>query len=328
MTRRSGTGPEPAGGRPAPPIRLAYRPARPEDLRACTEIWSAGIGDYVRRLNQPWFEGDPEPLRRLLAHFLRTDPERFRVAVDQSAGDRVVGYASATLRGDAWFLGMLFVLPELHARGVGRTLLEQVMPRQTAADHDRIAMATAADSVQPVANALYSQYGMVPRLPIFNFVGRPERLQVLPGLPPGIRIAEWSADSTGADVEAASTIDTRVLGREHPLDHAFLMAEGRRRFIARSEQGEPVGYGYIAPSGRFGPVAALERRLLAPIAAHLITTVQARGAYATWVPGAADELFLMLLQAGFRFESFPALLLWDRPVADFSRYVPINLALL
>jgi hypothetical protein len=57
-------------------------------------------------------------------------------------------------------------------------------------------------------------------------------------------------------------------------------------------------------------------------------TVRAPGAYATWIPGAADELFATLLRAGLRFESFPALVLWTRPFADFSRYVPINLALL
>ena len=89
-----------------------------------------------------------------------------------------------------------------------------------------------------------------------------------------------------------------------------------------------MGYGYIAPSGRIGPIAALDARLLAPIAVDLIERVTPPGAYTTWVPGATDELFVTLLRAGMRFESFPALYLWDRPIADFSRYVPINLALL
>jgi hypothetical protein len=98
--------------------------------------------------------------------------------------------------------------------------------------------------------------------------------------------------------------------------------------VARSGRGEVLGYGYIAPSGRFGPVAATDGALLAPIAGHMLSSVRAPGAYATWVPGDADALFEALLRAGFRFESFPALLAWNRPVADFSRYIPINLALL
>lgn len=310
------------------PTKLTYRPARSDDLPACTEIWSAGIGDYVRRLNRPWFTGDPEPLLRLLAHFLLTDPTRFWVATDDSDGNQVVGYGSATLRGDAWFLGMLFVLPERQSHGVGRALLERVMPAPADGPGERPAMATATDSVQPIATALYSRYGIVPRLPLFNLAGRPERPDALPSLPAGIRVTESSDRTGGDDSSDIAAIDARVLGRLHPADHAFLISEGRRRFIARSERGEAVAYGYAAASGRFGPVAAVDAGMLAPMTAHLITAVRAPGAYASWIPGAADEVFVALLRAGFRLESFPALLLWDRPVADFSRYVPINLALL
>jgi hypothetical protein len=199
------------------------------------------------------------------------------------------------------------------------------------AERDAFALGTATDSVQPISNALYSQYGMVPRLPVFNFVGRPERPHALPGLPAGLRITEtdWTTEATDAGEQTAiAAIDAATLGYAHPHDHAFLRAEGRRRFIARSEGGETVGYGYIAPSGRFGPIAAVVPALLAPITAHLLRAVRPAGAYATWIPGAADDLFVMLLRAGFRFESFPTLLLWNRPFADFSRYVPVNLALL
>jgi hypothetical protein len=46
------------------------------------------------------------------------------------------------------------------------------------------------------------------------------------------------------------------------------------------------------------------------------------------VPGAAGAAVTTLLDAGLRIEDFPALLCWDRPFADFSRYVPITLAVL
>ena len=303
------------------------RPTRPEDLAGCTDIWSVAIGAYVRRLNQPWFSGDMEPLRRLLAHFLRTDAERFWVAVDPAADDRVVGFGSATVRGDTWFLGMLFVLPELQGRGLGRTLLERVMPSSRGSSPAALVMGTATDSVQPISNALYSQYGMVPRLPVFSLVGRPERPDALPPLPPGVRVTESVPDTRAAEAAEIAAIDVATLGHDHPQDHAFLEAEGRRRFIARSERGIALGYGYIAPSGRFGPIAATDPAILAPLAGQLLAAVRAPGAYAAWIPGAADQLFVALLRAGFRFESFPALLLWNRPFADFSRYVPINLAL-
>jgi ribosomal protein S18 acetylase RimI-like enzyme len=155
------------------PLAVELRPATLSDMLACAQVWSDAIEDYVRRLNQPWFAGDLEPLRRLLAHCLTTDPERFVVAVPAGAAgarDRVVGFGEATVRGDVWFLGMLFVLPEFQGAGVGRRLLEAILPAG-----EPVKVATATDSVQPISNALYTKYGMVPRLPLFNFVGRPER---------------------------------------------------------------------------------------------------------------------------------------------------------
>ena len=36
------------------------------------------------------------------------------------APERIVGFVSATIRGDVWFLAMLFVHPEEQAAGLGR----------------------------------------------------------------------------------------------------------------------------------------------------------------------------------------------------------------
>ena len=52
------------------------------------------------------------------------------------------------------------------------------------------------------------------------------------------------------------------------------------------------------------------------------------GAFSAWVPGAAGAAVATLLAAGLRLEDFPALVCWDRPFADFERYVPITLAVL
>ena len=90
----------------------------------------------------------------------------------------------------------------------------------------------------------------------------------------------------------------------------------------------PLGYGYAGESGRLGPVAVRDPDLLGPILGHLTAAVTPRGASAIWVSGSADRALVPLLQAGFRLESFPVLLCWDRPYADFSRYLPISPGLL
>ena len=76
---------------------------------------------------------------------------------------------SACVRESHWFLSMLFVLPEEQASGIGRLLLERVLP----APGSGMTLATATDSAQPISNALYSRFGMVPRMPLLNLPAAP-----------------------------------------------------------------------------------------------------------------------------------------------------------
>ena len=302
-------------------IELPDRPARPDDLAACTRLWDVAIGDYVRRLNQPWFPGELGPLERLLRHLLSTDPDLFRVAT-RPGSDEPVAFVSANRRGATWFLSMLFVDPSLQRAGVGRGLLERVLPPP--AERAGLAMGTATDSAQPISNGLYAAYGMVPRMPVWRLVGRPERPDALEPLPADVEVEVLAAATEAPD--AVHAIDREVVGYERPRDHAFMLSE-RRLLAVYRRGGRPVGYGYASPSGRFGPMAALEAGLLARIGAHLLSLFDAPGAYVAWVPGGAGPLTTMLLRAGFRFEPFPMLLCWSAPLADFERYIPISGAL-
>jgi GNAT superfamily N-acetyltransferase len=311
----------------------AYRPAVAEDLPACTRVWRAGLADYLGRLNKD--EGLPtelESLRRMLRHLLDTDPDRFWVAVrpggidDRPApgdgaagGERVVGFGSAAVRGPTWFLAMLFVDPVEQARGIGRALLERLLDRS-----DGLVLGTATDTAQPISNALYARLGIVPRMPCLNLVGRPHLDGRLPALPQGMSASPFSGLSP-----QVATVDRAVLGYERPADHAWLLDEGRLAWLYhdRDDDGRVVGYGYVAPVGRIGPVACLDPALLPALVGHLLTVHEPPGASSIWVPGAAGEVVASLLRAGLRLEAFPALLCWTAPLAPFDRYLPITLAL-
>ena len=119
-----------------------------------------------------------------------------------------------------------------------------------------------------------------------------------------------------------------MLGVAHPADHRYLRQESRTGWLYRGPDGAPIGYGYATEAGRVGPVAARDPALVAPILGHLTSVVQPRGAFALWLPGAADRAVTAALRAGFRLDQFPVLLCWDRPFADFSRYLPISPGLL
>lgn len=311
---------------------LTFRPVRLDELETCAGIWRTSINDYIVGLGQHELPDETQPTVRLFTHLRATDPERFVAAVHADGdGERVVGFASAVIRERLWFLSMLFVLPEFQGAGVGHRLLARVLP-----EDDAMARSTATDSAQPISSALYASYGIVPRMPLLNLSGLPLRPEAFGELPSGVvpvpfeSIAAGPPDGPGHRrlAEAVDGLDRKVLGVAQSVDHGFLLSEGRHGWLYQGPDGLPVGYGYAGEAGRLGPVAAHDESLVAPILGHLTSAVIPRGAFATWVGGAADRAIVALLGAGFRMESFPILVCWDRPFADFARYLPISPGLL
>jgi GNAT superfamily N-acetyltransferase len=327
---------------------IEIRPALIDELPDCAEIWRESLNDYIVKLNQPPIPDDLARIIRLYRHLAESDPERFVVAVDRPpnpdggppreddpAGHepgRVVGFASAVMRGHLWFLSMCFIRPSHQGAGLGRRLVESILPP---ADSGAI-LATATDSAQPISNALYSRYGIVPRMPLLSMSGYITEPDTLPSLPAGISAVPFEEIVAGQPGgsghrelgEAVGELDRELLGVEHPQDHRFLRLEGRHGFLYRDAGGTTQGYGYAWETGRIGPLAVRDRDLVGPVLGHLLQAVQSRGAQAVWVPGAAGTAVMTLLRAGLRFEDFPILIGWDRPFADFERYLPISPGLL
>ncbi len=314
------------------PNRLTFRPARVDELATCASIWRTSINGYIVPMGQHEIPPDLGRVVRLFSHLQSTDPERFVVAVEgEGATERIVAFGSAVIRERLWYLSMLFVLPEAQRAGLGRALLAHLLPHDTT-----IVRATATDSVQPISNALYALHDIVPRMPLLSLTGLPERPEAFGELPSGIvalpfdEIAAGPPDGLGHRmlVEAIDALDRELLGVAHPIDHRFLRTESRHGWLYRGPDGAPVGYGYAGEAGRVGPVATLDEALLGPILGHLTSAVVPRGAFAMWVGGAADRAVSTALRAGFRLDQFPVLLCWDRPFADFSRYLPSSPGLL
>jgi GNAT superfamily N-acetyltransferase len=322
-------------------VAVAYRPPRPAELGDCALVWYSAVDGYMARLNRPLPSPYLDPLVTLLAHLLATDPERFLVAVRPPAlrggRDQVIGFGIAAQREHVWFLSQLYVLPHEQGHGIGRALLTQILPSlpsDAPRSSDRApggggteapgSLAMCTDSAQPVSNGLYARYGIVPRVPVFNLVGTPNPA-ALGRLPAGIEAIAFGKDDVTAVI---ASIDRAVLGYAHEADHAYLRKTGRTGFLYRSDDGEPVGYGYSSEVGRFGPIALLDETLTAPVIGHLMNSIRPRGATSAWIPGTNDRAMVALLRAGLRIEGFPALLCWTRPFARLEGYVPASLALL
>jgi GNAT superfamily N-acetyltransferase len=320
-------------------LAVTVRPARPDDLAACAVIFRTAINAYTRPLGQIDVPEDPGPVTRLWAHTRLTDPERFVVATAASGGDgdgseRIVAFGSAVLREPLWFLSMLFVLPEAQGSGVGREILARILPADPAT-----LRATATDSAQPISNALYALHDIVPRIPLLNLTGLPLRPEVFGPLPSGVTALPFDEIDGGPSAETdgvaggalrgeLDALDRELLGFTHAADHAWLRGEGRHGWLYRGPDGHAVGYGYAGEAGRVGPIAARDEALIAPILGHVTSAVMPRGVFSMWIGGPADRALVAALQAGFRLDGFPVLLCWDRPFADFTRYLPISPGLL
>ena len=301
---------------------ITIRPATPADLPDAHRIWRDAIDAYSEPLGGQPLPRENPGVMRLHAHCIATDPSRFQVAVRSSirGEGRVVGFGSAVDRGPLWFLSMLFVEPGEQARGLGKALLEALLPRPL----DGRVLATCTDAAQPISNGLYATLGIAPRMPMFNCVGRPRADFAWPALPDDMRAARVDDHAAWRDSAEVADFDRALLGFTHPADHDFVAAEPRAAFELRAGDGRLAGYGYAGQIGRLGPIAVADPALLAPFLGVLLRAVQPRGASAVWIPGAAGDALATVVRSGLRIEGFPVLAGWSKPFADFARYVPIS----
>ncbi len=330
---------------------VTYRPGRDADVAACLDVWRAAVDDYQGRLNQPPLPDETGPLRRQLAHMTATDPDRFWVAEigspdDPPAEARLVGFSVATLRDGLWYLAMLFVAPDAQGNGIGAALLDRAQAARDAPpggpavpgpdkplDSGIHTWGMATDTAQPISNGLYARRGMVPRLPVWRLAGEPYRWAAVPLLPPALEAVPFDAiAANGSDgprrlAEAVGALDREIIGLTHPEDHEYLRRDGRLGFLVRERGGRALGYAYGSSSGRVGPVAAVDPELVPTLLGVAIRSTPILGTVGVWVPGSVESAIRALLDAGLRFERFPGVICWSRPEHPFSRYLPINLAM-
>lgn len=307
------------------------RPITEQDLPACADVFYAALDELYQRTGQPPLPRNPETMVRIFGHLLSTDRQRCWL---REAGEEITGFSIAQRRASSWFLSFLFVRPERQGAGDGRALVEACAAENgSGALAERWPLrnrAVCAEAIQPVSVGLYASLDMHPRVPLFLVTGRPRRQLPLPGVADltALPFAELAAADHESLVRTVDELDASALGYAHPEDHRYWSMAGRHGWLFRdSGTGTPVGYGYVSPSGRIGPVAVSEARWLPEALGHLLTAIEPPDGWQLSVPGSSPVL-PMLLRAGFRFDGSAALYCSTSEVPAFERYLLGSFAIL
>jgi ribosomal protein S18 acetylase RimI-like enzyme len=98
-------------------MRIAVRPARPEDFDFCADLYFSEMARTIRELNLD--------LAKQAAN-LRQHWELQQVRIITGDGDDV-GWVQSMIEGDALFLGQLFVAPAHQGHGVGTIIVRRLI---------------------------------------------------------------------------------------------------------------------------------------------------------------------------------------------------------
>ncbi len=277
------------------------------------EVFFHAIEDLDQQRGRPPQPRNAAPLEMHFGHLLSTDPGSAYVAEDHG---RVIAFGIVMRRGNEAFLSFLFVEPAWQGRRIGRSVLEACV---AGAGEGVAAVSTCAEANQPVSTGLYARMGMAPRTPLYLIRGAlPD--EALPTLPEAI-------ERRRVTPEAVAAFDRELMGYERPQDHAF-WAHDRTGALFTDAAGGVLGYGYAHPSGRIGPVAAVDPAYLPPFVGYLARLTEVLEGRQLVVPGPAAEILASLLRAGLIIDGSPAIHLAQGPGPAFDRYIPMSFALL
>ncbi|MDP9110752.1 MAG: GNAT family N-acetyltransferase [Candidatus Eremiobacteraeota bacterium] len=274
-----------------------------EILRATTDE----VDDFARRRT------NDEHSQRLYRDLATTAPNGAIVAKDAGAP---VGIAIAHAQEDEWFLSDIFVEPSFRGRGLALQLL-----RSAAADAGDVARSGLVYPSELASAAFYLKLGVPLQTPVVRIAGAIPRDEELARIAAG----EYRFTTAALDPErfgsALAALDRETRGTARARDHAYFQANahGTAFFL----ENEFIGYAYVWPSGRIGPLAAVSATYLVQLLGYAMATLRSV-AGATWctavVPATNVRIMRAVLKAGLTIEE-TCMFASDAPMLDLSRYI-------
>lgn len=263
---------------------------------------------YFARRRYPDDEG-----RRLYSGLAASAPGGAYVAKDEGTP---IGIAIPHVLEDECFISDLFVEPSFRTSGIGWELL-----RASTRDATDVTRSGLVDPSEIGGLAFFLRRGVALQTPVVTVSGAIPKEEELARMAAGdYRFATAPIDPAAQRL-ALAAFDRDVRGSARPYDHRYFTenASGATFEI----NGELVGYVYVWPSGRIGPMlTASQAYAVQMFAFAMMLLVRTYGA--SWcrvmIPGTNVRVVRAAMRAGLTIEA-AQIFASDGPVLDLSRYV-------
>ncbi|MBV9271662.1 MAG: GNAT family N-acetyltransferase [Candidatus Eremiobacteraeota bacterium] len=256
---------------------------------------------------------DDEESLRLYRTFASNSPNGAFVARDV---ETPIGIGFASALDDEWFLSELFVEPSFQKQAIASQLLDAVA--EGAGDVTRSGL---LDPAEAAALAFFLKRGVALQTPVLSFSGAiPKEEEVA-------RMAAGQYRFTTAPIDHVAhgyllaALDRESRGTARTADHAYFAENAAG--VTFEINGEFVGYVYVWPSGRIGPMVTASQAYAVQMLAFALMLIY-RTYGATWcrllIPGTNLRVLRAALRAGLAIEK-TLIFASDASMLDLSRYV-------
>jgi GNAT superfamily N-acetyltransferase len=254
-----------------------------------------------------------EQSRQLYINLAQSAPAGCWVARDV---DDPVGIAFAHANETEWFVSDLYVEPSFRGAGLGWKLL-----RQATADSGDASLAGLIEADDVGSLAFFLRRGMGLHVPVLRITGEiPREDDLVPMAAGDYRFTTIPIDPNSHRFEI-DALDREVRGTARPQDHiAFAQLATGTAFVLNDEI---VGYTYVWPDGRIGPLVAASGAYLMQFFGFALISLR-RSYGASWcmalVPGSNVRIMRAAVRIGLTLDQV-RIFATDQPQIDLSRYV-------
>lgn len=251
--------------------------------------------------------------RRLYISLAEQAPRGAWVARDEGT-PVAIGFAHALE--DEWFLSELYVEPSFRRQGIGTRILREVA--RDAGDVSRSGMLDVDDTA---GMAFFLRLGVGLQIPVLRIAGAiPKEDDLLPMAAGDYRFATLPIDPR-AHVTMLTALDREARGTGRAHDHARFGQAATGTLLLIND--EVVGYVYVWPDGRIGPMVSASAAYLTQFFGFALVSLR-RTYGASWctalVPGSNVRVMRAAVRIGLVLDQV-RIFATDLPQIDLSRYI-------